>query len=118
MELTNVSLQENMSLSYDSFIESKHCLKKHVVPGNFIVASHESCRVMPSIIKVLSESRLKSFYHNCRRMSTPTRTEVAKLNSLQDDKHFLNCDPLEKKKCYFRRHLVNLTYSSCKVTVV
>ena len=23
--------------------ETKHCLKMHVVPGNFIVASHESC---------------------------------------------------------------------------
>ena len=51
VELTNVSLQgikfskphRNISLSYDPFIETKHCLKMHVVPGNFIVASHESC---------------------------------------------------------------------------
>ena len=49
VELTNVSLQgitfskpvshtENISLSYDPFIETKRCLKMHVVPGNFIVA--------------------------------------------------------------------------------
>ena len=42
-ELPSVSHTENISLSYDPFIETKHCLKMHVVPGNFIVASHESC---------------------------------------------------------------------------
>ena len=42
-ELHSVSHTENISLSYDPFIETKHCLKMHVVPGNFIVASHESC---------------------------------------------------------------------------
>ena len=42
-ELKSVSHTENISLSYDPFIETKHCLKMHVVPGNFIVASHESC---------------------------------------------------------------------------
>ena len=42
-ELDSVSHTENISLSYDLFIESEHCLKMHVVPGNFIVASHESC---------------------------------------------------------------------------
>ena len=41
-ELHSVRHTENMSLSYDPFIETKHCLKMHVVPGNFIVASHES----------------------------------------------------------------------------
>ena len=40
-ELYSVSHTENISLSYDPFIETKHCLKMHVVPGNFIVASHE-----------------------------------------------------------------------------
>ena len=44
-ELHSVSHTENISLSYDPFIETKHCLKMHVVPGNFIVASHESCHV-------------------------------------------------------------------------
>ena len=41
-ELHSVRHTENMSLSYDPFIEAKHCLKMHGVPGNFIVASHES----------------------------------------------------------------------------
>ena len=56
-ELNSVSHIENISLSYDPFIETKHCLKMHVVPGNFIVASHESCHRC----QVLSESRLRSF---------------------------------------------------------
>ena len=42
-ELHSVSHKENISMSYDPFIETKNCLKMHVVPGNFIVASHESC---------------------------------------------------------------------------
>ena len=42
-ELHSVSHTENISLSNDPFIETKHCLKMHVVQGNFIVASHESC---------------------------------------------------------------------------
>ena len=42
-ELHSVSHTENTSLWYDLFIETKHCLKTHVVPGNFIVASRESC---------------------------------------------------------------------------
>ena len=42
-ELDSVICTENMSLSYDPFIESKQWLKMHVVTGNFIVASHESC---------------------------------------------------------------------------
>ena len=40
-ELHPVSHTENISLSYDPFIETEHCFKMHVVPGNFIVASHE-----------------------------------------------------------------------------
>ena len=57
-ELHSVSHTENISLSYDTFIETKHCLKMHVVPWNFIVASHESCIDR----QVLSESRLRSFF--------------------------------------------------------
>ena len=41
-----------MSLSYDPLLESKHCVKMHVVPVNFIVAFHESCH----------QSKLKSFF--------------------------------------------------------
>ena len=40
-ELHSVSHTVNISLSYDPFIETEHCFKMHVVPGNFIVASHE-----------------------------------------------------------------------------
>ena len=67
--LDSINHTQNMSLSYDPLLESKHCVKMHVVPVNFIVAFHESCH----------QSKLKSFYHNCRRMSTPSRTEVPKL---------------------------------------
>ena len=35
-ELNSVSHTENISLSYDPLIETKHCLKMHGVPGNFI----------------------------------------------------------------------------------
>ena len=40
-ELDSVSHTQNMSLSYDPLLESKHWVKMHVVPGNFIVASQE-----------------------------------------------------------------------------
>ena len=74
-ELHSVSHTENISLSYDPFIETKHCLKMHVVPGNFIVASHESCH-RPSSSKRIE---IEILFQNCRRISTPSRTEVAKL---------------------------------------
>ena len=56
-ELHSVRYKENISFSYDPFIETKHCLKMHVVPGNFIVVrtNHAIDR------QVLSESRLRSF---------------------------------------------------------
>ena len=74
-ELHSVSHTENIFLSYDPFIETKHCLKMHVVPGNFIVASHESCHRSSSSKRV----EIEILFHNCRRISTPNRTEVAKL---------------------------------------
>ena len=52
-ELHSVSHTENISLSYDPFIETKHCLKMHVVPGNR--TNHAIDR------QVLSKSRLRSF---------------------------------------------------------
>ena len=55
-ELHSVSHTENISLSYDPFIETKHCLKMHVVPGNFIVASHESCHRSSSSKRVEIET--------------------------------------------------------------
>ena len=74
-ELHSVSHTENISLSYDPFIETKHCLKMHVVPGNFIVASHESCHRSSSSKRI----EIEILFQNCRRVSTPSRTEVAKL---------------------------------------
>ena len=47
-ELHSVSDIENISLSYDPFIETKHCLKMHVVPGNFYSSF---ARIVPSIVK-------------------------------------------------------------------
>ena len=58
-ELHSVSHTENISLSYDPFIETKNCLKMHVVPGNFIVASIRTNRAIDH--QVLRESRLRSF---------------------------------------------------------
>ena len=74
-ELHSVSHTENISLSYDPFFETKHSLKMHVVPWNFIVASHKSCHRLSSSKGV----EIEILFHNCRRISTPSRTEVAKL---------------------------------------
>ena len=74
-ELHSVSHTENISMSYDPFIETKHRLKMHVVPGNFVVASHELCYRSSSSKRV----EIEILFHNCRRISTPSRTEVAKL---------------------------------------
>ena len=40
-ELDSMSHTQNMSLSYDPLLESKHCVKMHAVLVNLVVAFHE-----------------------------------------------------------------------------